>query len=105
MSAAHSGHSGSLGLKFDWIHAVDGGKVQLSDSAQSNAEEDRKGASSTATIIGFATFGIGGLFGHNFAHGKDLTIDDTKKLTAFIASNVHVITTEISDAPSDHFDK
>jgi hypothetical protein len=44
---------------------------------QNQAEEDRKGASPTATIIGFATFGLGGLFGHNLARGRQKTIDGT----------------------------
>jgi len=100
--AGGNGHSGSLGLKFDWIYAADGGKVELSDTPQASAEEDRKGASSTATIVGLATFGIGGLFGHNFAHGRDMTIDDTKTLSVFIASNVHVVTTEDAGNGYDH---
>lgn len=105
--AGGSGHSGSIGLKFNWIYAVDGGKIRLSDTAQSKAEEDRKGASSTATIIGVATFGIGGLFGHNFARGKDLTIDETKTLSAFVAHNVHVRTTDVeaADDSGDGFDR
>lgn len=90
--AAGNGHSGSLALRFDWISSADGGRIQLSSSDQTQAEEDRKGASSTATIIGFATLGIGGLFAHNFAHGKDLTIDEHRVLNAFVAQTIHVAT-------------
>ena len=103
--AGGNGRSGSLGLKYDWISAADGGKIQLSDTPESKAEEDRKGASSTATIVGLATFGLGGFFGHNFAKGKNMTIDETKMLNAFVASNVSVATTENasnSNVASDH---
>ncbi len=100
--AGWSGHSGSLSLDFTYVYAVDGGKVRLSNDKQQQAEEDRKGASSTATIIGIATFGIGGLFGHNLAHGREVTIDPEKTLTAFVASNVHVRTSD--RAQTDHYD-
>ncbi|GAC1526466.1 MAG: hypothetical protein NVS2B8_12150 [Vulcanimicrobiaceae bacterium] len=101
--AGGSGRSGSLAMTFDWIYAADGGKIHLARSSQKQAEEDRKGASSTATIIGFATFGIGGLFGHNFAHGRNVTIDERKVLGAFVADNVHVDATERA-RDTDHFD-
>jgi hypothetical protein len=93
-SAGGNGHSGAIGLAFDYIYSADGGRVNLSDTAQKQSEEDRKGASSTATIIGFATFGIGGLFGHNFAHGRQKTIDEKTVMQAFVANNVHVATSE-----------
>ena len=51
---------------------------------------ERACASSTATIVGFATLGIGGLFGHNFAHGREKTIDEKTVLTAYVGGNVHV---------------
>ncbi len=101
--AGGNGHSGKLRLKFDWIYAADGGKVRLSNNAVSRAEADRKGASSTFTLIGAATFGIGGLFAHNFARGKEVTIDEHKQLNAYIASNVHIRALEPSS--SDHFDQ
>ncbi|MDQ2907754.1 MAG: hypothetical protein M3R44_00205 [Candidatus Eremiobacteraeota bacterium] len=100
--AGGNGHSGALTMNFDWVYAVDGGKVHLSQATQKQAEEDRKGASSTATIIGFATLGIGGLFGHNLARGKEVTIDDKKILNAFVSDNVHVQTSE--RAQQEHFD-
>jgi hypothetical protein len=89
-AAGGNGHSGAISLAFDYVYSTDGGRVKLSSSAQTQAEEDRKGASSTATIIGFATFGIGGLFGHNLAHGRQKTIDEKTIMTAFVADNVHV---------------
>jgi secreted trypsin-like serine protease len=101
--AGGNGHSGSLTLNFDWIYAVDGGRIHLASATQKQAEEDRKGASSTATIIGFATFGLGGLFGHNLAHGREVTVDEKKILNAFVADNVHVAATERAQR-EDHFD-
>ena len=92
--ASGSGRSGSISLAFDYVFSADGGRVRLSQSPQTQAEEDRKGASSTATIVGIATFGIGGLFGHNFAHGRQKTIDPKTVMSAFVSYNVHVDTTE-----------
>jgi len=74
-AAAGSGRSGSIGLAFDYVYSTDGGRVRLSQTTQKQSEEDRKGASSAATIVGLATFRIGGLFGHHFAHGRQKTID------------------------------
>jgi hypothetical protein len=93
-SAGGNGHSGAVSLAFDFVYAADGGRVGLSASPQKQAEEDRKGASSTATIIGFATFGLGGLFAHNLAHGRQKTIDETTIMSAFVDENVHVDSNE-----------
>jgi hypothetical protein len=89
-SAGGNGHSGATSLAFDFVYAADGGRVGLATSPQKQAEEDRKGASSTATIIGFAAFGLGGLFAHNLAHGRQKTIDETTTMSAFVDANVHV---------------
>lgn len=102
--AGGNGHSGSLQLNFDWIYSADGGKVALSNTTQKQAEEDRKGAMSTATIIGVATLGLGGLFGHNLAHGREVTIDDHKILNAFVARTVHVKATQQAQA-ADQYDR
>jgi hypothetical protein len=93
-SAGGNGHSGALALVFDYVYSADGGRVKLSPAAQKQSEEDRKGASSTATIVGFATFGIGGLFGHNLAHGREKAIDAKTIMSAFVANNVHVVSSE-----------
>ena len=55
--AAGNGHAGKLKLKFDYIYAVDGEKVGLSDVANTNAGQKTKGASSTATIAGYVLLG------------------------------------------------
>lgn len=96
--AGGSGRSGSIALAFDYVFSADGGRIRLSQATQKQAEEDRKGASSTATIIGFATFGIGGLFGHNLAHGRQKTIDPKTVISSFVADNVHVDATERATA-------
>jgi hypothetical protein len=102
-SAGGNGHSGALSLAFDYVYAADGGRVKLSEAPQKQSEEDRKGASSTATIIGFATFGLGGLFGHNLARGRQKTIDEKTILNAFVDSTVHVRSSERE--LSAHYDK
>lgn len=102
--AGGNGHSGSLEMHFDWVHAVDGGKLKLRDTSQKQAEDDREGAKSTATIIGVATLGIGGLFGHNLAKGKEVTVSPKAILNAFVDRNVHVLsdTRAETDDQYDH---
>ncbi len=95
-AAGGNGHSGAIALIFDYVYSTDGGRVTLSSATQKQAEEDRKGASSTATIVGFATFGLGGLFGHNLAHGKQKTIDEKSIMSAFVANTVHVQSSDVA---------
>lgn len=102
--AGGNGHSGTLGLNFDWVYAIDGGKIRLSNTPTKMTEEDRKGASSTATLVGIATFGIGGLFGHNFAHGRDVVMDGSKTLAAFVDSTIHVSSDQRGRSDHDQFD-
>ena len=102
--AGGNGHSGTLALNFDWVYAVDGGKIRLSNTPTKTAEEDRKGASSTATLVGIATLGIGGFFGHNFAHGKDVLIDGNKALPAFVDTTIHVESDQTGHSDHDNFD-
>ena len=102
--ARGSGHSGSLELVMNFLHSADGGKIALSSSVQNQSEEDRKGASSTATIIGVATFGIGGLFGHNLARGREKTIDEKTIMNVFTDATVHV-QTSIKAPVSNTYDK
>ena len=100
VSVAHagsSGRSGSLGLKYDWVFSVDGGKIKLAGTPQVKSEGDRHGASLTMSIVGIASFGLAGFFGHNFVHGRDVVIAPTKTLHAFVASNVHVATVDVDD--------
>jgi hypothetical protein len=102
-AAGGNGHSGAMALAFDYVYSVDGGRVKLSSATQTQSEEDRKGAASTATIIGYAAFGLGGLFGHNLVHGREKSIDEKTILNAFVADNVHVHSNERSEPA--HYDE
>lgn len=63
--------------------------------------EQKKGASSTATIIGYATLGIGGLFAHNFVKGRSITLDSSKSYSAFVDNTVHVVSNQRAAAPAN----
>jgi len=89
--AGSHGHPGSLGIEMNWIYAVDGEKVRLT-SQNVNAEgESKAGVSSTVTIISWATLGLVGLFAHNFVKGRDVTLDDTHPLKAYVDDSVYVV--------------
>lgn len=88
-----NGGSGKLGIKMDWITAVDGEKIVLTSTLKTASEEDRGGGSSTATILSYALLGPLGLFFHNFSHGKDVILDPSKVLTAFVDTTVHIAAT------------
>lgn len=92
--AEHSGgngHPGKLGLQFDWIAGIDGNKIALSNTPRSADGEEKKGASSTATIASYLVLGPLGLFAHNFVHGRDVTLDDSTILKAYVDHSVHVV--------------
>lgn len=88
-----NGGSGKLGIKMDWITAVDGEKIRLTSTPKTASEQDRNGSSSTATILSYALLGPLGLFFHNFAHGKDVVLKPSKVLDSFTDSDVHVAAT------------
>jgi hypothetical protein len=92
--AGGSGHPGSLGLKFDYVYAADGEKVLHGTAPTAEKGEASKGAASTATIVGYATLGLGGLFAHNFVKGRNLVLDSSRTFTTFVDHTVHVIATQ-----------
>jgi hypothetical protein len=92
--AGTHGHPGSLAIQLDYVYAVDGEKVRLDTTSKNNVGQDAKGASSTATIIGYATLGIGGLFAHNFVKGRNITLDPSKTYSAFVSDTVHVVSSQ-----------
>lgn len=98
--AGTHGHPGSLGIQLDYIYAVDGEKIRLSTTNKTEVGEQRKGAASTATIIGYATLGIGGLFAHNFVKGRNITLDPSKTFSAFVSDTVHVVSNQRANAPA-----
>lgn len=91
-----NGGSGKLGIKMDWIMAVDGEKILLTSTPKTASEEDRGGGSSTATILSYALLGPLGLFMHNFAHGKDVIVDPSKVLSAYTDASVHITSTTLA---------
>lgn len=92
--AGTHGHPGSLGVNLEYVYAVDGEKVRLSGDNKTTTGEQRKGAASTATIIGYATLGIGGLFAHNFVKGRNITLDPSKTFSAYVVDTVHVVSNQ-----------
>lgn len=89
--AGSHGHAGGLGIRLDYVYAIDGEKIRLDSDNKKTVGEARKGASSTAAIIGFATLGVGGLFAHNFVKGRNITLDPSKTYSAFVSDTVHVV--------------
>lgn len=95
----HSGGNGSGGkiqFNVDWVYSVDGGKVALSPVNSTTPNADRKGAASTLGILGWATFGILGLFSHNLAHGNAAIIKPDKTFSVFVDHSVHVTTNRVT---------
>ena len=89
----HSGGNGSGGkviFNVDWVYSADGGKIALSSVNHATDNADSKGAASTLGILGWATFGVLGLFSHNLAHGKEAIIPSTKVFTVYVDHAVHV---------------
>lgn len=101
--AAGNGHAGQLRLKFDYIYAVDGEKIRLSDVDNTNAGQKTKGASSTATIAGYVLLGPLGLFAHNWVKGKNVTLDSSKTFSTFVLDTVHVVATLRVQSSGDGF--
>jgi hypothetical protein len=97
--AGSHGHPGSLGIEMNWIYAIDGEKVRLTSQNINEEGESKAGVSSTVTIISWATLGLAGLFAHNFVKGRDVTLDDTHPLKAYVDDSVYVLAkTRSSDA-------
>jgi hypothetical protein len=90
--AGGNGHPGKLGLQFNWIAAVDGSKIQLTDTPRTDEGEAKKGASSTATIATYLLLGPLGFFAHNLVKGRDITLDDKSKIIAYVDHSVRVST-------------
>ena len=92
-SVEHSGGNGSggkLAMTIDWVYAVDGGKIKLSQTNHASETGDTKGASSTATIATYLLLGPLGLFAHNFVHGKDVSITPKQNFVVFVDHDVYL---------------
>ena len=103
--AGSHGHPGSLGIQMDWIYAVDGEKIRLTSQDINQEGESKAGVSSTVTIISWATLGLVGLFAHNFVKGRDVTLDDTHPLKAYVSDSVYVVAQMRSNSPDAGFAK
>jgi len=99
--AGSHGHPGNLGLKFDYIYAVDGEKIRLSSIDKKDAGQNAKGASSTATIASTLLLGPVGLFAHNWVKGKNITVDSSRSFSAFVDNTVHVVATQRATAATN----
>ncbi|HMF29072.1 MAG TPA: hypothetical protein VKE42_09900 [Candidatus Cybelea sp.] len=89
--AGSHGHPGSLGIEMNWIFAVDGEKIHLTSQNVNEEGESKAGVSSTVTIISWATLGLAGLFAHNFVKGRDVTLDETHPLKAYVDDSVYIV--------------
>ena len=98
--AGSHGHPGSLGVQIDWIFAVDGNKIHLTSQRSTAEGQSKAGVSSTVTIVSWAFLGLPGLFAHNFVKGRDVELDSSHPLQAFIDSSVYVVATAHGDAGS-----
>jgi hypothetical protein len=97
----HSGGNGSGGkieFSVDWVTAVDGSKIALSQVNHSTPNADRKGAASTMSIVGWATLGLLGLFSHNMVHGNAAVIKPEKVFNVFVDHTVSVNSTQAASA-------
>jgi hypothetical protein len=89
-NAGGNGRSGQLNLQFDYVYAVDGEKVRVTQTANATEGEQKKGAASTATIASYALLGPVGLFAHNWIKGREASISPKTSIAIFVDDTVHV---------------
>jgi hypothetical protein len=89
-NAGGNGHSGKLNLQFDYVYAVDGEKVRVTQTANATEGEQKKGAASTATIATYALLGPVGLFAHNWVKGREASISPKTSFSVFVDKTVHI---------------
>ena len=87
------------------IYAVDGEKIRLTSQNVNEGGESKAGESSTVTIISWATLGLAGLFANNFVKGKDVTVDSSHPLKAYVDDSVYIVAKNRSSAPGSGFAK
>jgi hypothetical protein len=100
--AGSNGHEGKLSLQFDYITGQDGLKILLTDSNNAQGGEEKKGASSTATILGYALLGPVGLFAHNFVRGRQMEITPSMQLIVYTDHNVHIIASDSTNTDAGY---
>jgi hypothetical protein len=89
-TAGSNGHAGKLGLHFDYVFAVDGEKVRVTQTAATAEGEQKKGAASTPTIASYAMFGPLGLFAYNWIKGREASISPQTPFLVVVESTVHI---------------
>lgn len=89
--AGSHGHAGTMGIRMDWIFAVDGEKIHLTNERNTQEGQNEAGVSSTMTIVSWALLGLPGLFVHNWVKGHDIELDGTHPLQAYTQDTVHVV--------------
>ena len=92
--AGSHGHAGNLGIRLDYVYAVDGEKIRLDSVKKNKSGESNAGASSTTTIASTLLLGPVGLFAHNWVKGKNVVLDSGKTVTAFVQDTVHVVSNQ-----------
>jgi hypothetical protein len=100
--AGSHGHPGSLGVQMDWIYAVDGHKIKLTNQQKTEAGQGEGGKSSTITLLSWVVLGWPGLFAHNFVKGRDITIDSAHPFKVYVDDSVYVVASAKSDAPAGY---
>ena len=91
--AGSHGHAGTIGLQMDWIFAVDGEKIRLTNQQTTQQGEGKEGESSTVTIVAWIFLGLPGLFAHNFVKGRDVVVDSTHTFQEYVFDTVHIAAT------------
>ena len=82
--------AGEITVAFTYVLAADGTKVALSEIDHSASGKSEKGKANTAAVVATIALGPVGLFAHNMVKGKDVTIDPTQHLPAFVDANTKV---------------
>ncbi len=88
--AGGHGHSGNLGVRFNYIYGVDGKKIRLATTSAKHVGENKGGASSTATVASTILLGPVGLFAHNMVRGHEAVLDNSRTLDAYVDATVHI---------------
>lgn len=87
VSKAHGKSAGQLTFEFLSIHSVDGSPIALSAIPRDSQGNAEKGKASTATIAATIALGPIGLLAHNLVKGKDINIDSSRTISAWVRSN------------------
>jgi hypothetical protein len=101
--SGNNGSGGKLSMAIDWIDAVDGGKVKLTQTNHASESGDSKGAASTAAIATYLLLGPLGLFAHNFVRGRDVTIDTKRTFTVFVDHDVYIKDAVVEEKSEDPY--